>query len=198
MPEQPRLIAPQRQAGGARTKGRFVRQLRAWKWPFRWRTLADLVGRVASQLPLDCPLPLFCTILGERWGISEAIASGKYRVPPAPTHRNRPVRRRSLVRISQSKRPCWLFRKYGKGRQNRSAMRQRVWHWIVSVTILAKLATSSRTLVRQIDGVAAGAALRLKILVSVVRFRPGATKNIKDLASAKSFLFGRSKKGSRR
>jgi hypothetical protein len=59
------------------------------------------------------------------------------------------------------------------GRQNRRAMRQRVWRCVVSATIHAKLVDSRRTLVRQIDGVVAGAARRLKILVSVVRFRPG-------------------------
>jgi hypothetical protein len=48
-----------------------------------------------------------------------------------------------------------------------------VCHRIVSVTIHAKLPVSSRTLVRQTEGGAAGAARRLKILVSVVRFRPG-------------------------
>ena len=58
-------------------------------------------------------------------------------------------------------------------RQNRRAMRQRVWRFVVSATIPAQLAGSSRTLVRQTDGVVAGAARRLKILVSVVRFRPG-------------------------
>ncbi|MBQ5940780.1 hypothetical protein, partial [Massilia sp. AB1] len=43
----------------------------------------------------------------------------------------------------------------------------------VRTSIQCKLPTSSKTLVRQTDGVAAGATLRLKILVSVVRFRPG-------------------------
>jgi hypothetical protein len=86
--------SPKRQA---RTKGRFVRQQRAWKeisGGGRALTLS-----VASQLPLDCLLPVFCAILGERWDDSEAIASGRYLVPRAPAHRNRPVRSRSIVRI---------------------------------------------------------------------------------------------------
>jgi len=66
---------------------------------------------------------------------------------------------------------CWG--KSGMSRQNRSAMRQRIWRCVVSTTIHANLASSRKTLVRQTDGVAAGAARRLKILVSVVRFRPG-------------------------
>jgi hypothetical protein len=52
-------------------------------------------------------------------------------------------------------------------------MRQPVWHWIVSVWIYPKLPNSRKTLVRQTHGVAAGAMQSLKILVSVVRFRPG-------------------------
>jgi hypothetical protein len=121
----------------------------------------------------DCLLPGFCLILGEGWGEGETIASGKYLAPRAQTHRNRPVRSRSIVRISPFERPRCILRKYGMCRKDRGAMRMRVCRRIVSVTIHARLPVSSRTLVRQIDGVAAGATLRLKILVSVVRFRPG-------------------------
>lgn len=73
--------------------------------------------------------------------------------------------------------PCFrqaarsLLRKNGMDRQNRSAMRQ--WVWRCVVTIHAKLACSSRTLVRQTDAVLAGAARKLKILVSWFDSAPG-------------------------
>ena len=48
------------------------------------RARADLAARVASQLPLDCLLPVFCVILGGGWGDRESAASGRYRARPAP------------------------------------------------------------------------------------------------------------------
>jgi len=65
-----------------------------------------------------------------------------------------------------------LLRKYGIDSQNCSAMRQPVEHCVLSTTIHAIPAGNSRTLVRQIDNAVAGDA-KMKILVSVVRFRPG-------------------------
>ncbi len=73
-------------------------------------------------------------------------------------------------------------------RKDRGAMRMRVCRGIVLVTIHARPPVSSRTLVRQIDDVAAGATLRLKILVSVVRFRPGPPRTHKKPPSGGFFV----------
>ena len=59
------------------------------------------------------------------------------------------------------------------GRQNRHAMPWRVCHCVVSATIHSRVVDRHRTLIRQTGGARADAARRLKILVSVVRFRPG-------------------------
>jgi hypothetical protein len=106
-------------------------------------------------------------------GEAESAAPGSYFPPPSLSNETGRSAAGPLCRFRSPERSGCLLREYGMGRQNRRAMRQRVCRRVVSATIHAKLADRLRTLVWQIDGVVADAARRLKILVSVVRFRPG-------------------------
>ena len=72
--------------------------------------------------------------------------------------------------------------------QNRRAMRQRDWRRVVSITLYAKPLSPCRTLFRQKGSVAPDPARRLKILVSVVRFRPGPPRTY--LAQRQSIVIG--------
>lgn len=110
-------------------------------------------------------------------GGAKTAASGRYLLPSVLTHRNRPVRRRSIWADVSAESSICLSGKDRSGRQNHRVMGQRACRRVVSATLHTIPADRSRTLVQRNTHTVADAARRLKILVPVVRFRPGPPKN---------------------